>query len=103
MKLNLFAGAALLALFETGHCQSVVGSKYNNPTAGPPASFFAATSTLPVAALQTAAAQASQAAVDATYPVTDGKNAAVVTIHQDWSQFSEVRFHLCNVEVLGAC
>jgi hypothetical protein len=81
---------ALLALFGTGFAQTVDGSKYNNPTAGPPASYFAAATTIPVAALQSAAAKASTAAQDATYPINGDSGAKKVTIHGDWSNFSEV-------------
>ncbi|KAJ5272895.1 hypothetical protein N7478_008020 [Penicillium angulare] len=77
-----------LAIFGQTLSQSVDGSKYNNPTAGPPASYFSATTTIPVAALQTAAAKASKAAKDATYPVNSDSGAAKVTIHSDWSTFS---------------
>ncbi|KAJ5248759.1 hypothetical protein N7468_000210 [Penicillium chermesinum] len=80
---------AFLALFVSQTAaQTVVGSKYNNPTAGPPASFFAATSTIPVAALQTAAAKATKAAKSATYAINNDGGAAKVTIHSDWSGFS---------------
>jgi hypothetical protein len=81
---------ALLALFGTGFAQTVDGSKYNSPTAGPPASYFAAATTIPIAALQTAAAKASTAAQDATYPINGDSGAKKVTIHSDWSNFSEV-------------
>ncbi|KAF3388302.1 Endo-chitosanase C [Penicillium rolfsii] len=80
---------ASLALFGTTLAQSVDGSKYNNPTAGPPASFFAAATTVPVAALQSAAAKASTAAKDATYPINGDSGAPKSTIHSDWTKFSE--------------
>jgi chitosanase len=82
--------AVFLALLGTSFAQSVDGSKYNNPTAGPPASYFAAATTIPVAALQSAAAKASTAASDATYPINGDGGAAKVTIHSDWSKFTEV-------------
>ncbi|KAJ5190914.1 uncharacterized protein N7498_009899 [Penicillium cinerascens] len=80
---------ASLALFGPTLAQSVDGSKYNNPTAGPPSSFFAAATSIPVAALQSAAANADTAAKDATYPVDYNDGAAKVTIHSDWSNFDE--------------
>ncbi|KAJ5666060.1 uncharacterized protein N7477_008508, partial [Penicillium maclennaniae] len=80
---------ASLALLSPTFAQSVDGSKYNNPTAGPPASYFAAATSVPVAALKSAAAKASTAAKDATYPVNNDGGAAKVTIHSDWSKFSE--------------
>lgn len=87
-KSTIFA-ISLILLGQT-FAQSVDGSKYNNPTAGPPASYFAAASTVPVAALQTAAAKASKPAKDATYPINSDSGAAKVTIHSDWSGFSNV-------------
>ncbi|KAK5798044.1 hypothetical protein VI817_004335 [Penicillium citrinum] len=68
---------------------NVDGSKYDNPTAGPPASYFAAATTVPVAALQSAAVKASTAAKDATYPINSDSGAKRVTIHSDWTNFSE--------------
>jgi chitosanase len=90
MTIKYSIPAVLLALLGTGFAQSVDGAQYNNPTAGPPASFFAAATTIPVAALQTAAAKASTAASDATYPINGDSGAKKVTIHSDWSKFSEV-------------
>jgi chitosanase len=81
---------ALLAFLGTGFAQTVDGSKYNSPSAGPPASYFAAATTIPVAALQTAAAKASTAAQVATYPINGDSGAKKVTIHSDWSNFSDV-------------
>lgn len=86
---------ASLALFGSTLAQSVDGSQYNNPTAGPPASYFAAASTVPVAALQSAAAKASTAAKDATYPINGDSGAPKSTIHSDWTNFSEV-CHICK-------
>jgi hypothetical protein len=84
---------ASLALFGSALAQSVDGSQYNNPTAGPPASFFAAATTVPVAALQSAAAKASTAAKDATYPINGDGGAPKSTIHSDWTNFSEVNLY----------
>ncbi|KAJ5776207.1 uncharacterized protein N7511_001218 [Penicillium nucicola] len=89
MSLKTSVPIALLAMAGTGFAQTVVGSNYNNPTAGPPASYFAAAATVPVAALQTAAAKASTAAQSATYPINGDSGAKKVTIHSDWSNFSE--------------
>ncbi|KAJ5805961.1 uncharacterized protein N7503_003563 [Penicillium pulvis] len=80
---------ASLALVNPTVAQTVDGSKYNNPTAGPPSSYFAAATSIPVAALKSAAAKASTAAKDATYPINNSGGAAKVTIHSDWSKFSE--------------
>lgn len=85
-----FVFISTLALLGTALAQSKGGSKYDNPTAGPPSSLFAAAPTAPVSALQSAAAKANKPAKDATYPVTKGGKQA--TIHSDWSKFNEVRF-----------
>lgn len=90
MTLKYSITAIVFVLLGSGLAQSVDGSKYNNPTAGPPASYFAAATTIPVAALQSAAAKASTAVSDATYPINGDSGAAKVTIHSDWSKFSEV-------------
>lgn len=82
---------ALLALFGTTTlAQTVDGSKYNKPDGGPPGSYFAASSTIPVAALQSAAAKASVAVPSGTYPINGDKGAKRITIHSDWADFDEV-------------
>lgn len=81
---------ACLGLTRPVLSQSVDGSKHNNSTAGLPASYFTATTTAPVAALQSAAAKASVAAKNATYPINANSGAKRVTIHRDWTDFSEV-------------
>ncbi|KAJ5686358.1 hypothetical protein N7536_008977 [Penicillium majusculum] len=81
---------ALLALFGTsGLAQTVKGPEFNKPDGGPPGSYFAAGSSIPVAALQSAAAKASTAVPSATYPINGDKGAKKVTIHSDWTKFSE--------------
>ncbi|KAJ5959369.1 uncharacterized protein N7479_006519 [Penicillium vulpinum] len=80
---------ALFALFGTGLSQTVDGASFNKPTAGPPASYFAAGSSIPVAALKSAAAKASTAAKDATYLNNNDSGAKKSTIYSDWSKFSE--------------
>ncbi|CAI7601657.1 unnamed protein product [Penicillium pancosmium] len=89
MALNIWVLLACLGLTSPVWSQSVDGSKFNNPTAGPPASYFAAATTVPIAALQSAAAKASVAAKDATYPINSDNGAKRVTIHKDWTNFSE--------------
>lgn len=86
-----FVFISTLVLFGTAFAQREDESKYNNPTAGPPSSSFAAASTVPVAAFQSAAAKANKPAKDATYPVNGDGGAKKVTIHSDWSKFNEVR------------
>jgi chitosanase len=90
MALKYSLPVVLFAFLGTSFAQSVDGSKFNNPTAGPPASYFAAATSIPVAALQHAAAKVSTAASDATYPINSDSGATKVTIHSDWSNFSEV-------------
>jgi hypothetical protein len=81
---------ALFALFGTGLAQTVDGSKFNKPDGGPPGSYFAAGSSIPVAALQSAAAKARTPVPDATYPINGDKGAKKVTIHSDWAKFDKV-------------
>ena len=81
--------AISLALCNSALGQVVNGADYDKPNGGPPASFFAAASTMPVAALQAAAAKASQVPSLATYPVSQDPGAAKSTIHTDWASFSE--------------
>ena len=81
---------ALLALFGTGLTQKVNGPDFNKPDGGPPGSYFAAGSSIPVAALQSAAAKASTPVPDGTYAINNDKGAKKVTIHSDWSKFDEV-------------
>ncbi|CAG8420212.1 unnamed protein product [Penicillium salamii] len=89
MMLKYSLAAALVALVGTGLAQQVDGAQFNNPTAGPPASYFAAAATIPVAALQSAATQVSTAASKSTYAINNNGGAQKVTIHSDWSKFSE--------------
>lgn len=94
MASYLLSVAALAVTLMSGivSSQSVNGATYNKPSAGPPASFFAATSTVNVQALKTAAAQASKVPKSAAYPVSDGGPTA--TIHNDWVNFATVRSSL---------
>ncbi|KAE8394993.1 putative extracellular chitosanase CsnC [Aspergillus alliaceus] len=90
MPLKNFASqlALSLALFGTAMGQKVEGPEYNKPNGGPPGKFFAASSSLPVAALQAAAAKASVVPSHATYPI--GEDSSIKsTIHTDWAKFSE--------------
>ncbi|CAP80409.1 hypothetical protein E8E15_009838 [Penicillium rubens] len=81
--------SALFALFGTGLAQTVDGSKFNKPDGGPPGSYFAAGSSIPVAALQSAAAKARTPVPDATYPINGDNGAKKVTIHSDWAKFDK--------------
>ncbi|CAI7568298.1 unnamed protein product, partial [Penicillium manginii] len=89
MALNIWVLLACLGLINPVFSQSVDGSKHNDPTTGLPSSYFAAATTVPVAALQSAAAKANIAAKDATYPINANSGAKRVTIHKDWTSFSE--------------
>ena len=70
--------------------QSVNGASYNKPSAGPPASFFAANPTIPVTALRAAAAKASVIPKGATFPVNFDSDSPKATIHSDWVNFANV-------------
>ncbi|THD00248.1 hypothetical protein EYZ11_000298 [Aspergillus tanneri] len=50
---------------------------------------FAAAPTIPVRAIQSAAAQASQVPQLATHPISDGETSTNATIHDDWSSFEK--------------
>ncbi|RAL15906.1 glycoside hydrolase family 75 protein [Aspergillus homomorphus CBS 101889] len=89
MAIQSTLSLALLGLSASAVAQTVDGSKYNSPTAGPPASYFAAASSIPVAAIQSAAAKASSVPSLATYPVNTDKNSPKSTIHNDWVKFSD--------------
>ncbi|CAK49178.1 uncharacterized protein An03g05260 [Aspergillus niger] len=89
MAFKTTAGLAFLALAGSVKAQSVDGSKYNSPSNGPPASYFAAATTLPVAALQSAAAKASSVPSKATYPVNTDDDSPKSTIHSDWVKFNQ--------------
>ena len=78
----LFVSSALTQTFD--------GSTFDDPNAGPPAGLFAAGPTFSLAALQSEVAKASKVALEVTYPINSGSNAAQVTIHSDWADFSEV-------------
>ncbi|KAJ5093731.1 hypothetical protein N7456_009592 [Penicillium angulare] len=89
MSLMYYSFAALIMLLGRALAQKVDGAQFNNPSAGPPSSYFAAAPNIPVAALQKAAAGANTAAKDATYPVNRNVGAPQVTIHSDWTKFKE--------------
>ncbi|KAL2827947.1 Chitosanase-domain-containing protein [Aspergillus cavernicola] len=64
------------------------GSHYNKANGGPPASYFTATATIPIAALQSAAAHLSEVPDHATYPIAQGASKES-TIYSDWASFSK--------------
>lgn len=64
--------------------------QFNKPDGGPPRSYFAAGSSIPAAALQSAAVKASTPVPDATYPINGDKGAKKVTIYSDWTNLDEV-------------
>ena len=80
--------------FSLAVCSSIMGQKvkgpeYDSPNGGPPASFFAASSSLPVAGLEAAAAHASVVPEYANYPIDHGSS-VISTIHSDWAKFTSV-------------
>ena len=80
----------LFVLVGRGLAQAVNGFQFNRPEGGPPGTYFSAGSSIPVTALQSAAATASTAVPDGTYPVNREDGAQEVTIHSDWANFTEV-------------
>ncbi|KAF7590820.1 hypothetical protein BBP40_002342 [Aspergillus hancockii] len=78
--------ALAMAIYGPVMGQQVEGPEYNNPN-GTPGKFFAASGSIPVAAIQEAAAKASVVPDQATYPVAQGSS-VMSTIHSDWAQFS---------------
>jgi hypothetical protein len=68
---------------------SINGADYNHPSSGPPASWFAAATSLPASQIASAAAQASDVPADATYILGQGES-QTATIYSDWSSFSSV-------------
>jgi chitosanase len=87
--LSLAALAGFL-LQDLASAQSVNGATYNHPSSGPPPSFFAASRTVNVQALKTAAAHASGVPKSAVYPVNNNGNSPTATIHDDWMNFPTV-------------
>lgn len=90
MMLKYSLPTLLFTLSSTSLAQSVDGSKFNHPTGGPPPNYFAAAGTIPVAALQNAAAKANISASNVAYPINRGSGAAKVTMHSDWIHPTEV-------------
>ncbi|KAE8386697.1 endo-chitosanase C [Aspergillus alliaceus] len=90
MSVKNFASQLVLSLAVAGAAmgQNVEGPEFNKPDAGTPGKFFAASSSLPVAAIQQAAAKASVVPDRATYPISPDSKVKS-TIHSDWAKFSE--------------
>ncbi|KAL2827883.1 fungal chitosanase of glycosyl hydrolase group 75-domain-containing protein [Aspergillus pseudoustus] len=83
----LAAPLVLLSTLSSG--QVIDGSDYNKPSGGPPASYFQATSTMPVAALQTAATSLSKVSNNAVYNYKlSAESKQMSTIYTDWAGFS---------------
>jgi chitosanase len=83
---HLVAAVATLGLVSA---TTIDGSKYNNPTAGPTAAWFAGATSLPATQIASAAAAATKVPSDATY-ILEAGGSAKATIHSDWSGFSKV-------------
>lgn len=102
MLFNYLLSVLFFALMGTGLGQIVNGSTLDNSTAGPPASEFAGGSTMSLAILQSEVAKVSKPALEGTYPIHSGGNAAQVTIYSDWAGFRKVRnnfFLITHLEV----
>jgi hypothetical protein len=90
-KPSFLGVSAALILCSVASGQTVDGSQYNKPSAGPPASFFAAATTLPVAAIKSAAAKATKVPKSATYVINNESDSPKATIHSDWANLNKVR------------
>ncbi|KAE8356744.1 fungal chitosanase of glycosyl hydrolase group 75-domain-containing protein [Aspergillus coremiiformis] len=90
MAIRTFAGQLALsfALCGTAIGQKIQGSDFAKPQGGPPASYFAASGSIPVASIQEAAAKAATVPDHATYAISHGSS-VMSTIHSDWTNFSE--------------
>ncbi|EAW13238.1 glycoside hydrolase family 75 protein [Aspergillus clavatus NRRL 1] len=101
-KSSLSHAAASLLLLTPALAQKVQGPEYNKPSAGPPASFFAAAPTMPVAALKSAVARASVVPKNAAYPVNqDGGPTA--TIHADWASLPTAAAYVYTADMDVDC
>lgn len=89
-KRHLCQLAVATMLLNPAWGQTVVGSRYDDPTAGPPGSYFAAATTMPVAALVSAVAKASKVPQSAAFPINDSKSPPTATIHADFASLSTV-------------
>ncbi|KAL3458967.1 fungal chitosanase of glycosyl hydrolase group 75-domain-containing protein [Aspergillus heterothallicus] len=90
-RVNLVFLLSLLAstLFSPGSTQIIDGSDYNDPHGGPPASYFQAAATMPVAALQTAATSLSKVPSNTVYNYKlSAGSKQISTIYTDWAGFS---------------
>jgi hypothetical protein len=76
-------------LLATG--QKISGPEFNKPFGGPPASYFQAAATIPVAALQTAATGLSESPGNAVadYKLSSSSK-QMSTIYTDWAEFDGV-------------
>lgn len=82
--------ALAIGLLNPALGQTVVGSDYNDPSAGPPGSYFAAAITMPVAAVASVVAKASVVPQSATYRIYDDGDSPTATIHADFASLSTV-------------
>ncbi|KAL4882177.1 fungal chitosanase of glycosyl hydrolase group 75-domain-containing protein [Aspergillus karnatakaensis] len=77
-----------LTLCASAASQTSKGTEFNKPHAGPPARYFQAASTVPVAALQASTEGLSKVPDRATYPIRPGSK-VTSTIYSDWAGFDE--------------
>ncbi|KAE8154786.1 fungal chitosanase [Aspergillus avenaceus] len=86
---SLWSIFALILLFSgNSRGAKLEGSQYNHPDRGPPAELFTAAASLPVSAIQAAAATASAVPKDATYRI-NMYSSTKSNIHTDWTSFKE--------------
>ncbi|KAL4940202.1 hypothetical protein BDV06DRAFT_230498 [Aspergillus oleicola] len=78
----------VLQLGRLGLSQIVNGPEYNHAHGGPPANYFTAAATMPVAALQSTASQLNGASGDGTY-LMNSESSSETNIYQDWASFRE--------------
>ncbi|KAL4929763.1 glycoside hydrolase family 75 protein [Aspergillus undulatus] len=68
--------------------QIIHGPNYNHPDGGPPAEFFTAAPTMPVAALESAAAQLSSVSADGRF-LMNSDSSTKSPIYEDWASLEE--------------
>ncbi|KAL4993639.1 fungal chitosanase of glycosyl hydrolase group 75-domain-containing protein [Aspergillus recurvatus] len=69
-------------------CQNIDGSHDDYPNGGPPASYFSAAPTMPVAALQSAASRLGRTSREGSFRVSSDSSERS-SIYSDWASFNE--------------
>ncbi|KAL4736635.1 fungal chitosanase of glycosyl hydrolase group 75-domain-containing protein [Aspergillus similis] len=83
-----FRLAAILLLSASVLCQIIGGSNNEFPDGGPPASYFRAAPTMPVAALQSAALRLGRTSHEGSFRVSSDSGERS-SIYSDWASFNE--------------